>query len=847
MTTKNLCLTCNQCEKVIEDVNRFSDIENDLDFCSQDCQTKWDNETKSWATIDQKFAEKEEDTRKIYRQLWKEAGLTYQDAQEWIKEMPDVALSEYGYVLIRDWKNYGLTLQEAKDWWGYDVLLVAYLKNKNKGNLSSLNPHSEKFQEKKGEFKTWSEKSKSAKEYLDAIYHPKQRDTVKELILNDKNLKGVLDLSDFVNLERLFCLNNELTDLKLPNQVIKQLTDLDIKSNNFPEQELLMFSQMINLKGLSIGNFDKEKIEQGIYNRFEGSLEPLKDLNKLEYLYINDTNIDSGLEYLPKSVKRFECLANQKENARVKKLEQALKGKVVFEDVFEDGKKEWEKDIDNFFALNRFSEIQKNIKRFFGGYSNQEIAKLKDPQQIKKQTDFLYLLKWAGRVVSLSGSALTLTDHGIIGGIVTMAYPFVDFGISEWETNFIKSNESKWESFIKDSKDLWNDYQELRDVLEFSEVFCIDKSAKDLIDRIDELGKKMKDSETMQKKLGKKMKDSGTAWIKLGKKMKDSEIEQIDFNSYHWFSKADQRDLIDKYSQLENKLGKKNYKSYLLWEEIQEVYEEEKIQDDLLTKVGKKIGFLKDKSDSSKDNQVTKNQFAQDLQKNWEDKKKEWGSPIIGRKTQWRRIGEILMELNEYYQGLDKNIDKAENKNLEKDHHIIDMENKDWKNIHSSFTTELQKQWEQKGFTYQQTKDWMSISPSSQQEQTIKEIDYYAWLRDIKNLTPEQVLNDHNFDFKVLKQEFIQYQQNKSRTIEILEEEQSTPLNSQSLNSSSANLLTQQQHEAIEMENLSSEQTPHIATEAREDDPIKNYERMKELEEAKESDQLIIQVEIPPK
>ena len=38
--------------------------------------------------------------------------------------------------------------------------------------------------------------------------------------------------------------------------------------------------------------------------------------------------------------------------------------------------------------------------------------------------------------------------------------------------------------------------------------------------------------------------------------------------------------------------------------------------------------------------------------------------------------------------------------------------------------------------------------------QAIQEPEFYAWLRDSKNLTPEQVLNDHNLNFEALKAEF---------------------------------------------------------------------------------------------
>ena len=64
-------------------------------------------------------------------------------------------------------------------------------------------------------------------------------------------------------------------------------------------------SKFVNLEYLDLGNhgkYSEEKINQGIYNRFAGSLEPLKDLAKLKTLGIYGTDLDDGLEYLPDSI-----------------------------------------------------------------------------------------------------------------------------------------------------------------------------------------------------------------------------------------------------------------------------------------------------------------------------------------------------------------------------------------------------------------------------------------------------------------------------------------------------------------------------------------------------------------
>ncbi|CAI2184680.1 6044_t:CDS:2, partial [Funneliformis geosporum] len=121
---------------------------------------------------------------------------------------------------------------------------------------------------------------------------------------------ATLDLSSCPELEVVDCSNNMLTEIILPLDA-SRLKKLYLSNNNFPRQDLSMFKNLLNLEELSIGNYretslrqisvgdyGESKIKQGIYNRFYGSLEPLKDLNSLKLLEINNTDIDSGLEYL---------------------------------------------------------------------------------------------------------------------------------------------------------------------------------------------------------------------------------------------------------------------------------------------------------------------------------------------------------------------------------------------------------------------------------------------------------------------------------------------------------------------------------------------------------------------
>jgi len=185
-----------------------------------------------------------------------------------------------------------------------------------------------------------------AQEYLNQHYPKDQRKEIKVLDLTNQNLAGVVDCSDFINLEMLWCNNNQLTELillSLPNLTDlncannylinldflsqlnpEQLEELRISNNNFPVSDLTIFGSFTNLRVLDIGNEEKEKIKQGIYNRFRGSLAPCQSLRKLKVLDIRNTDLNSGLEYLPDSLTRFYCFADYRPAALVSSLVQKL-------------------------------------------------------------------------------------------------------------------------------------------------------------------------------------------------------------------------------------------------------------------------------------------------------------------------------------------------------------------------------------------------------------------------------------------------------------------------------------------------------------------------------------------
>ncbi|RHZ35216.1 hypothetical protein [endosymbiont GvMRE of Glomus versiforme] len=186
----------------------------------------------------------------------------------------------------------------------------------------------------------------NTQEYLDQQCPKEIRGKISGLEINDKNLEGHLDLSEFVNLKKLNCSENKLTSINLSNNERIEfvdcsdnlLTDIDlshqnpenlqgiiIQNNNLSPRDLSIFSRFVRLENLFVGNDDEEKSEQNIYNRFHGSLEYLKGLKRLVRLDINGTDINSGLEHLPTQFLEKFCCAARRNGAGVEKIKNTLR------------------------------------------------------------------------------------------------------------------------------------------------------------------------------------------------------------------------------------------------------------------------------------------------------------------------------------------------------------------------------------------------------------------------------------------------------------------------------------------------------------------------------------------
>ncbi|RHZ35215.1 hypothetical protein [endosymbiont GvMRE of Glomus versiforme] len=175
-----------------------------------------------------------------------------------------------------------------------------------------------------------------------------QEQNSRFFVLDDATrLKGNLDLSDFTNLEEVTIIHQLINYLVLTNcerlkvvdatnNLLKKVTwperapqlySIHLGNNNFDTANLAEFSDFTELSTLFLGTNDSLRINQGIYNRWNGSLWYLKGLKKLNDLDLNATDVENGLEWLPISENNmaYFTFGNKgRTNAKVDRLKETM-------------------------------------------------------------------------------------------------------------------------------------------------------------------------------------------------------------------------------------------------------------------------------------------------------------------------------------------------------------------------------------------------------------------------------------------------------------------------------------------------------------------------------------------
>ncbi|RHZ37161.1 leucine-rich repeat domain-containing protein [endosymbiont GvMRE of Glomus versiforme] len=434
---------------------------------------------------------------------WEEQNFTYQQTKSWIEVglKPD----EYKFASYLKQNNYQpstVNLEKASKEYNQNWLNINY-PNKPEAKEITINSS-----EQLHGFLTISDYPN-----LESIDIEKQKNLNQLYLSNCPNLRGLsakfsklinIDLTELPNLEELNLSGNSLTNLDLTNN--KKLRELDISwndltnlninhlkklewlniddnnlielniknlinlkwfffsNNNFAEQDLSWLSHLVNLKKLELVNWNQEKINQGIYNHFYGSLEPLKNMNKLEELNISNTDIDSGLEHLPDSLKYFKCSADKRPEAKVKVLEKELKE--FGEDfpnnlnLLKKNKQVEEKRILNI-SLEKLYTTRRDLEKFLDRWKNG----LSDLQWVERFEYAIKTVRWANWGVLVTSGVQLIRGDSSMSDWTTLISPFIEVVISNLEAGY-ERNKSDKIAFDEGSERIWDNCDELTKMLE---------------------------------------------------------------------------------------------------------------------------------------------------------------------------------------------------------------------------------------------------------------------------------------------------------------------------------------------------------------------------------------------
>lgn len=264
-----------------------------------------------------------------YKRQWENRDFAYEEVKQWI----EIGFEVDWQSVAEEWRNLGFSPQQAKEWievgaagpTGYNF--VDYLLKE--GYTS----------EQVAKFK-----SKDAQEWIDFFYPSNKRGEITWVDASGRGLKNCLKLVGFFNLEKFYCHDNQLISLDVSdcqklyslNCVYNKLTTLILPKEKKKITEIWAFENQLNdLVILSqYRNLEKLYLNK---NNFFGSLKPLQALDKLKYLIISDTNIDSGLELLPVNLEILYC-------KNCPKLESELKGYCLDSEYSSYDIKIWRKD-----------------------------------------------------------------------------------------------------------------------------------------------------------------------------------------------------------------------------------------------------------------------------------------------------------------------------------------------------------------------------------------------------------------------------------------------------------------------------------------------------------------------
>ncbi|WNE41598.1 MAG: hypothetical protein AM1032_000338 [Mycoplasmataceae bacterium] len=324
---KNL-VSCNWCWKEVEENSIFFIIglENNLDFCSENCQFKWNNLLIAQNYLEHWYPKngtciRESEYSQNNNFSKKRSEITKLNLS---KQQLKGSLDLFGFISLEklNCSDNQLISLEINNCYKLKELNVAdnqltSLNVNNCLNLISLNVSKNNLI------------SLEINNCLNLRHLRASNNKLTEIILpiggnliflnfSDNNLTR-LNLFTNNQLKEVYISNNQLINFPYQSLNSLTLTNLVIDNNNFQTTDIEVFSHLFNLEELLIGNYYYH-IENIKINRFYGSLQALQNCTKLTYLNIDNTDINEGLEYLSDVFVQISCLFNVIPNAKCQEI-----------------------------------------------------------------------------------------------------------------------------------------------------------------------------------------------------------------------------------------------------------------------------------------------------------------------------------------------------------------------------------------------------------------------------------------------------------------------------------------------------------------------------------------------
>lgn len=309
----------------------------------------------NWKNISSEFNEE-------LQKEWESKGFNYQQTKEWI----DIGLG----VREADLAGWIRDIKEFDSEWVLNYLKVEDLRQEFREELEKRDKN----------------KAVNAQEWLDKNYPKKKRKKVKEIKASNQRLEGNLDLSDFVNLERLEFFFNELTEIGFINTIKhpEKLVYLDLRDNLFLPSKLEIFADFYQLKELYLGTITEFRIIFSDYNQFYGSLKPLENLKKLEKLCVKNTEVNRGFEYLPDSLKEISFSdKREKESGEDLGLTEIMEELALYENSVLKLKKSRNSKEEKIKFLNKKVSVLKTLNQTLDNSRKEGDKKIKELEEEK--------------------------------------------------------------------------------------------------------------------------------------------------------------------------------------------------------------------------------------------------------------------------------------------------------------------------------------------------------------------------------------------------------------------------------------------------------------------------------